>query len=374
MGSPSLLALWCYLVKQDSQQHKKFHQYWVEREHLDTVLPFPAGYHDLHLNPKTGVLGILTGVGHRTHRPPPSWLSASIRCFDLTHAYFSSSQASAASTRRWAPSRPPSGPTTSSTGTSPTRSTPAKFPEDWKTGYVPLGKSTPYEQPRAARFGDDGNVYHLKHRSSLTGPSRLPKTHRSPTLLRKSRNAVCSTKSAAAHRPPFVRAGDNLSAATFWHGKLLNQWARRLGQIPDRRPRHLRHLRHGRDTGTPPVPHLARQGKQARHQPRTRPPAPRRTTTSSASASPQPKASPKPKSANTARICPLSTMPIASATSSSTILSPTGPKPAIIYPQNRHPKPSNARALCISLVKTRYTSHEVTRSPRRRPVRQDLCL
>ena len=31
---------------------------------------------------------------------------------------------------------------------------------------------------------------------------------------------------AAAHRPPFVLRGDNLSAATFWHGKLLNRWAR----------------------------------------------------------------------------------------------------------------------------------------------------
>src|SRR5258708_5807801 len=39
------------------------HQYWVEREHLDTVLPFPAGYHDLHFNSKTGILGVLTGVG-----------------------------------------------------------------------------------------------------------------------------------------------------------------------------------------------------------------------------------------------------------------------------------------------------------------------
>ena len=32
------------------------YQYWVEREHLSTVLPFPQGYHDLRLNPKTGHL------------------------------------------------------------------------------------------------------------------------------------------------------------------------------------------------------------------------------------------------------------------------------------------------------------------------------
>jgi hypothetical protein len=32
------------------------YQYWVERQHLDQVLPFPQGYHDLRLNPHTGVL------------------------------------------------------------------------------------------------------------------------------------------------------------------------------------------------------------------------------------------------------------------------------------------------------------------------------
>src|SRR5215469_7934511 len=38
------------------------HQYWVEREHLDTVMPFPEGYRDLRMN-KDGVLAVLTGVG-----------------------------------------------------------------------------------------------------------------------------------------------------------------------------------------------------------------------------------------------------------------------------------------------------------------------
>ncbi len=37
-------------------------QFWVEREHLDQVLPLPAGYHHVRLN-KDGVLGMLTGVG-----------------------------------------------------------------------------------------------------------------------------------------------------------------------------------------------------------------------------------------------------------------------------------------------------------------------
>ena len=28
-----------------------------------------------------------------------------------------------------------------------------------------------------------------------------------------------------AQKPPFVLKGDNLASMTFWHGKLLNEWA-----------------------------------------------------------------------------------------------------------------------------------------------------
>src|SRR6476620_9664222 len=37
-------------------------QYWVERDKLDRVIPFPQGYHALRMN-HDGVLGIVTGVG-----------------------------------------------------------------------------------------------------------------------------------------------------------------------------------------------------------------------------------------------------------------------------------------------------------------------
>src|SRR5580704_5983906 len=37
-------------------------QYWVERNHLDAVLPFPQAYHDLRIN-RDGVLAVLTGMG-----------------------------------------------------------------------------------------------------------------------------------------------------------------------------------------------------------------------------------------------------------------------------------------------------------------------
>ena len=60
------------------------YQYWVEREKLDRVIPFPQGYHDLRMN-RVGVLGVLTGVG--TARAAASIMALGLDPrFDLTKA------------------------------------------------------------------------------------------------------------------------------------------------------------------------------------------------------------------------------------------------------------------------------------------------
>ncbi len=46
-------------------------------------------------------------------------------------------------------------------------------------------------------------------------------------------------------KPPTVMKGDTLSAMTFWHGDLLNDWATRLGRLLDGREGRLRHLGDG---------------------------------------------------------------------------------------------------------------------------------
>jgi purine nucleoside permease len=202
------------------------YQYWVEREHLDTTLPFPQGYHDLRLNEKTGVLGVLTGVGTARATATIMALGLDPR-FDLTHAYFLVAgiggidpQIGSLASAVWSDYIVD--------GDLAHEIDAREIPKDWSTGYVPLGKSTPYEQPRTARFGTsanaDGNVYHLNPALvlwafELTKNTPLPDT---PKIAARR----MQYPDEAAHRPPFVLRGDNLSAATFWHGKLLNQWAR----------------------------------------------------------------------------------------------------------------------------------------------------
>ncbi|MGI4758049.1 MAG: purine nucleoside permease, partial [Janthinobacterium lividum] len=98
---------------------------------------------------------------------------------------------------------------------------PREAPKDWPTGYVPLRKSVPYEQPRT---DENGIAYQLNTglvdwAYALTRNTRLPDTPE----IRERRAAFPGD---AAKRPPFILRGDNLSAGTFWHGKLLNAWAR----------------------------------------------------------------------------------------------------------------------------------------------------
>jgi purine nucleoside permease len=197
------------------------YQYWVEREHLNTVLPFPQGYHDLRMN-KDGVLGVLTGVGTARAAATIMALGNDPR-FDLTHAYFLVAgiagidpQMGSLGSAVWSDYIVD--------GDLAHELDAREIPKDWATGFVPLGKSTPFEQPRTARFGDDGNVYHLNTALvnwafDLTKDTELPDT---PAIKERRMQFEGDT----AHRPPFVLRGDNLSASTFWHGKLMNQWAR----------------------------------------------------------------------------------------------------------------------------------------------------
>jgi hypothetical protein len=62
-------------------------QFWVERERLDTVLPFPAGFRDLRLTAQKGILGMVTGPGVTNATASVMALGTDTR-FDLCKAYW----------------------------------------------------------------------------------------------------------------------------------------------------------------------------------------------------------------------------------------------------------------------------------------------
>ena len=195
------------------------YQLWVEREHLDQIIPLPAGYHHVRLN-KDGVLGILTGVG--TAKAAASVMAVGLDPrFDLSRAYWliagigggDPADVSLGSAV-WADHV--------LDGDLAYEVDARQIPENWPTGYVPLRKATPYEEP--VRKELEGEVYTLN--PELVGWAfRLTKDVPLPDSdsLRGSRARFAGFPNAL--KPPFVTRGDTLSSSTFWHGSRMNEWA-----------------------------------------------------------------------------------------------------------------------------------------------------
>lgn len=98
---------------------------------------------------------------------------------------------------------------------------PREMPEDWTTGYLPFMRDEPYARP----VGDDhGKVFALnpwlaEWAYRTTADVDLGDDERIAALRAEYEGFP------AAMTPPKVMRGDNLSASTFWHGALLNEWA-----------------------------------------------------------------------------------------------------------------------------------------------------
>jgi purine nucleoside permease len=96
-----------------------------------------------------------------------------------------------------------------------------QIPPDWPTGYVPLGKSRPYEQPlnpaRAGLFATNPEL--TAWAFALTRDVAL--TDREDLKEFRARFAAFPN----ALRPPFVTRGDQVTASTFWHGSKMEEWA-----------------------------------------------------------------------------------------------------------------------------------------------------
>jgi purine nucleoside permease len=206
-------------VGEDTGDTPGEYQLWVEREHLDQVLALPAGYHHVRMN-KDGVLGMLTGVATAKAAASVMALGLDPR-FDLTKAY-------------WVIAGIGGGdPADVSLGSAVWANhvidgdigyeiDAREIPADWPTGFVPLRKTTPYEQPVKPQL--DGEAYTLNQdlvawAYQLTKDVPLADSEE----MRVSRARYTGFPNAM--KPPFVTRGDTLSAGTFWHGTRMDEWA-----------------------------------------------------------------------------------------------------------------------------------------------------
>jgi len=195
-------------------------QLWVEREKLDRVIPLPQAYHDVRANADGSVIGIVTGMGNFRSAASIMALGLDPR-FDLSQAYWlvagiagidpADGTLGSAVWAEWLVD-----------GDLAHEIDAREMPANWPTGYLPFGRYTPYAKPRKEE--KLGEVYRLdpglvEWAYQLTKDTPLPDSE-AMAKRRKSYEGFPN-----AQRPPFVLKGDNLASTTYWHGKILNQWA-----------------------------------------------------------------------------------------------------------------------------------------------------
>lgn len=193
-------------------------QLWYERQKLNKRFAF-AHHHDLYLNEQTGVLGMVTGMGTANSATAVMALGLDPR-FDLSKAYWlvagiagvDPADASIGSAA-WAEYLVD--------GDLAHEIDAREIPKDWPTGYFARFTKKPYDPNKPEPTGE---MFHLN--PGLTEwayqLTKNVKLDDSPAL-QKTRAAFKGYPNA--QKPPFVLKGDNLSGMTFWHGKLLNEWA-----------------------------------------------------------------------------------------------------------------------------------------------------
>lgn len=192
-------------------------QYWVERDHLDRTYPLAAGYHLIRMNSE-GEMAVLTGQGTAHAAATIMALGLDPR-FDFSHAYWiiagiagaTPDRASLGSAvwTRWVVD-----------GDLGYEIDAREIPPDWTTGFLPLRKSKPFEEPAAPL---PGQVYALNKELAewaynLTRTAPLADSDH----LREIRANFDGT---VANRPPFVTLGDEVSSSRHWHGKLFDAWS-----------------------------------------------------------------------------------------------------------------------------------------------------
>jgi purine nucleoside permease len=193
-------------------------QTWVEQLPLPQKIPFPQGSRDLRYNPDKRVLGIVTGVG--TARAAASVMALGMDArFDLRRAYWlvagiagvnpNEASVGSAAWAEWIVD-----------GDLGFEVDAREMPADWPTGFIPLGKAHPYEEP-AVNINTADVVYRLdpglvSWAYGLTKTVRLDDTE----ALRQARALYAGYP--AAQMPPTVMRGDGVCGSTRHSGKLFN--------------------------------------------------------------------------------------------------------------------------------------------------------
>ena len=217
--SPKVVVVTMFEPGADTGDEPGEFQFWVEREALTRIWPFPQGNRDLRTTADGSVLGVVTGVGTAKSAATIMALGLDPR-FDLSKSYWVVAGIAGVD-----PHDAPLGSAVWAEwvvdGDLGHEIDAREVPNGWKTGYIPLRKKFPYELPVDR---SEGEAYRL-NTSLVDWAYRLTKDVPLADSESMRRRRALYVGYPNAQRPPLVMKGDTLSSMTYWHGKLLNEWA-----------------------------------------------------------------------------------------------------------------------------------------------------
>ncbi|MDE1155969.1 MAG: purine nucleoside permease [Acidobacteriaceae bacterium] len=189
-------------------------QLWVEREHLDEIVPFPGGTHPLRTNKEHTVLGMLSGTTLVNSTASMMALGMDPR-FDLTHAYFLINgiagvdpRFGSIGTAAWA---------RYVVGDVVRYIDPREMPKDWPYGWFPTGATRPNPQDTEAPSWHRSNLYTLNP-ALVNWAYETTKGIELGDDPRVAAFRKLFTETPEARKPPTVRLGDTFAADYYWHG------------------------------------------------------------------------------------------------------------------------------------------------------------
>lgn len=198
-------------------------QLWVERSTIAREFPFPLGEFPLFLT-EEGVLLICVGGGIPNATASIMALGLDPR-FDLGSAYWLVAGIAGGDpldvslgSAVWARAVVDGDLVYEIDG--------REIPDTWPYGFIPLGAKEPAEGPQDVTTGWTLDTIHFALNTELADwayeRSKDVELGDGPGI-REFRKQYSTYPNA--QRPPFVTRGETLSASTYWHGELLNNWA-----------------------------------------------------------------------------------------------------------------------------------------------------
>jgi len=198
-------------------------QLWVERSKVKSEFDFPLGEYPLYLT-EQGVLIICVGGGIPNATASIMALGLDTR-FNFTQAYWlvagisgGDPQDVSLGSAVWAKSVVD--------GDLVYEIDAREIPDDWPYGYIPLGAKEPAQGPQDVYEGWTLDTISFALNEQLADWAfQTSADVEIPDMpgIKEFRGLYSAYPNA--QKKPFVTMGETLSASTYWHGELLNQWA-----------------------------------------------------------------------------------------------------------------------------------------------------